>query len=289
MSQPYVDLPASVSTRWVDTPAGPLAVLDGVPPVRRRASVLLLPGFTGSKEDFADLLDPLLAAGHRVVALDLRGQFESPGLDDPAAYAVATLAVDVSRVREWMEDGPVHVLGHSFGGFVARRAVIDRPDAFASLTLLASGPAGIEGKRATWLRRLRSVLVRGGVPLLWEATEALSAGDPRMAARSEQDKAFRRRQFLATHPLAMKLMGEELLGEPDAVAELAASGVPVLVAHGASDDAWPEEVQKEMASRLGARYLAVPDAFHAPMLEAPEATATALLDFWAAVEDGEAG
>ena len=284
---PYVDLPPFVYARRLETPSGPLAVLEGRPPGPDRASVLLVPGFTGSKEDFAALLDPIAAAGHRVVALDLRGQFESPGVDDPAAYAVPVLAADVLRTVSWMDDGPVHVLGHSFGGFVARRAVIEQPAAFRSLSLLASGPAGIQGKRATWLRRLRSVLARGGVPLLWEATEALSAGDPRMAARSPADKAFRRRQFLATHPVAMKMMGEELLNEPDAVSELARVGVPVLVAHGDQDDAWPAEVQQEMARRLQARYLAVPDAFHAPMVEAPEPTARALVDFWAAVEGAD--
>ncbi len=284
MSQPYVELPAAVSVDRVDTAGGPLAVLDLAPRERSGGSVLLVPGFTGSKEDFAAVLGPVADAGHRVVALDLRGQFESVGSEDPAAYAVPALAAEVTRVVEWMDDGPVHVLGHSFGGFVVRRAVIERPAAFCSLTLLASGPAGIVGKRAVWLRRLRSVLARGGVQLLWEATEALSAGDPRMAARSAQDKAFRRRQFLATHPVAMKVMGQELLDEPDAVAELAAAGVPVLVAHGAEDDAWPQEVQVEMARQLGAAYAAIPDAFHAPMVEAPEATTKAALSFWAQVD-----
>jgi len=284
VSLPYVELPAAVATRHVDTDGGPLAVLDAAPRDRSGSSVLLVPGFTGSKEDFAGVLGPIVDGGHRVVALDLRGQFESVGSDDPAAYAVAALAAEVRQVVDWMADGPVHVLGHSFGGFVVRRAVIEAPAAFRSLALLASGPAGITGKRAVWLRRLRSVLARGGVPLLWEATEALSAGDPRMAARSEQERAFRRRQFLATHPVAMRVMGQELLDEPDAVAELAAAGVPVLVAHGAEDDAWPQAVQLEMAHQLGATYAAVPEAFHAPMVEAPEATAKIALDFWAQVE-----
>lgn len=284
MSLPYVELPAAVATRHVDAEGGPLAVLDAAPRERSGASVLLVPGFTGSKEDFAAVLGPIVDGGHRVVALDLRGQFQSVGSDDPAAYAVAALAAEVRQVVDWMADGPVHVLGHSFGGFVVRRAVIEAPTRFRSLALLASGPAGITGKRAVWLRRLRSVLARGGVPLLWEATEALSSGDPRMAARSEEDKAFRRRQFLATHPVAMKVMGQELLDEPDAVAELTATGVPVLVAHGAEDDAWPQAVQLEMARQLGATYAAVPEAFHAPMVEAPEATAKFALDFWARVE-----
>ena len=62
--------------------AGDLVALDtggdGV-----RGTVLMVAGYTGSKEDFAPLLAPLAEAGYRVVALDQRGQYESPGPDDP--------------------------------------------------------------------------------------------------------------------------------------------------------------------------------------------------------------
>ena len=58
--------------------AGPLVALDtGGEAVRGTA--LLVAGYPGSKEDFAPLLAPLAEAGYRVVALDQRGQFESPG------------------------------------------------------------------------------------------------------------------------------------------------------------------------------------------------------------------
>jgi pimeloyl-ACP methyl ester carboxylesterase len=60
-------------------PTGTIAALDnrdtapaGVGPV-----VLLVPGYTGSKEDFLPLLRPLARAGFRAVAMDQRGQFES--------------------------------------------------------------------------------------------------------------------------------------------------------------------------------------------------------------------
>src|SRR3954470_20839418 len=67
--------------------AGPLVGLDtGGEAVR--GTVLMVAGYTGSKEDFAPLLAPLADAGYRVVAIDQRGQYESPGPDDPAAYSV---------------------------------------------------------------------------------------------------------------------------------------------------------------------------------------------------------
>ena len=72
-----------IATSWIDTSTGAVAALragpaDGDP-------VLLLPGYTGSKEDFAPLLAPLAQAGFAVTAIDLPGQYESSGPADPAA------------------------------------------------------------------------------------------------------------------------------------------------------------------------------------------------------------
>ena len=102
--------------RTIPTPEGPLAVLVAEPsgpgdPHRRAA--LLVPGFTGSKEDFAPLLGPLSSDGRRVVAMDQRGQYESPGPEHPAPYAMSELAADVLAR---LADGDVVALGGEPGG-----------------------------------------------------------------------------------------------------------------------------------------------------------------------------
>src|SRR2546428_2518034 len=78
-------------------PSGPIAALD-IGPVTGTAPrhpALLVPGFTGSKEDFAPILLALAAAGHRAVSIDQRGQYESRGPDDPSAYSLDALATDL--------------------------------------------------------------------------------------------------------------------------------------------------------------------------------------------------
>ena len=128
--------------------AGPLAALD-TGGDDGRATVLMVAGYTGSKEDFAPLLAPLAAAGYRVVAIDQRGQYESPGPDDPAAYTVEELAADVLVVAALLRaesEGPLHLLGHSFGGLVTRAAVLAEPALFTTFTLLGSGPAQLGGR-----------------------------------------------------------------------------------------------------------------------------------------------
>ena len=72
-----------------------------------------------------------------------RASTSRPGPDDPAAYSVAELAADVLAVARQLRAesaGPLHLLGHSFGGLVARAAVLAEPGLFTSLTLLGCGP-----------------------------------------------------------------------------------------------------------------------------------------------------
>src|ERR687889_92925 len=126
--------------RTFDGGAGPLTALD-TGGDGERGTVLLVAGFTGSKEDFAPLLRPLCTAGYRVVALDQRGQYESPGPDDVGRYSVAELAADliaVARVLRAESPAGLHLVGHSFGGLVSRAAVLADPSVFTSLTLLGS-------------------------------------------------------------------------------------------------------------------------------------------------------
>src|SRR3954454_85086 len=153
--------------------AGPLVGLDtGGEAVRGGA--LMVAGYTGSKEDFAPLLAPLADAGYRVVAIDQRGQFESPGPDDPAAYSVEELGADVLEVGRLLREecgDPLHLLGHSFGGLVTRAAVLAEPGMFASVTLLGSGPSRLTGRRAEMLDHLAPLLDTGGVPLVNETLE----------------------------------------------------------------------------------------------------------------------
>jgi pimeloyl-ACP methyl ester carboxylesterase len=273
-----------VTRRDLDTPAGPI-VLEaaggtGIPAV-------LVPGYTGSKEDFAMVLAALAATGRRVAAMDQRGQFESPGPDDPAAYTVEALAADVRAVAADLtgpSGGPVHLLGHSFGGLVSRGAVLTDPTAAASLVLLGSGPAAIGGERRARMEALRPLLAEGGMAAVYEQLELLAAGDARAANRPPELTAFLRRRFLASSPVGLRAMGDALRGEPDRVDALRETGVPVLVAYGEDDDSWSPAVQADMAERLRARHVVVPGAAHSPAMERPLTTVRTVQEFWASVE-----
>jgi pimeloyl-ACP methyl ester carboxylesterase len=273
---PNLPLPEGVVASTVEVRGGPLAVLDAAP-ASPRATVLLVPGFTGSKEDFRFVLVPLREAGFRVVAVDQRGQHDSPGPDDHAAYTVHALASDLLALVAALGDGPVHVVGHSFGGLVARAAVLEDPSAFRSLVLMDSGPCALGGPRAEVLPLMKQLLDEEGLAAVWAAAQALPTAKP----QPPDVLAFLQKRFMAHQPAALHGMGDALVSEPDRVEELKAVGLPLLVMHGEADDAWSPAVQSEMAARLGCPVVVVPGSVHSPAAENPEFTADALRSFYA--------
>jgi len=276
---PFLDLPQHISPVGLPTPRGELAGLAASPDgPATGAPVLLVPGFTGSKEDFLPVLAEIRAAGHRVLAVDQRGQYESPGGEDPSSYDVAALAGDVLAVAAGLGE-PVHLLGHSFGGLVVRAAALADPAAVRSLTLLCSGPSSIPQPAAGGVEQLVQVLGRIDLETIWAVKRGRELAEE--APVPPHIEEFLHHRFVRNDPVGLLRMAEQLLGEPDRVQELAALGLPVLVAFGVRDDAWPPSVQADMAVRLGAQVVEIAEAGHSPAVENPGETVLALLGFWA--------
>lgn len=271
-------LPAGSEPTSYDVDGGRLAAVS-LRPAGARGTALLVPGFTGSKEDFFPVLEGIAAGGWHAVALDQRGQHESPGPDEVAAYSVEALAADLRAVLATL-DAPVHLVGHSFGGLVCRAAVLADPTAVASLVLLASGPAALAGPRVEAMDHVRPLVEAGDLVAVADLMDAATALDPLRQELPDQVRDFLRRRFLASSATGLLGMGDALTTEPDRVDELAALDLPVLVLYGEHDDAWPPAVQAAMAERLGATHVVLDGARHSPAAEQPEATVTALLAFW---------
>jgi pimeloyl-ACP methyl ester carboxylesterase len=119
------------------------------------------------------------------------------------------------------------------------------------------------------------------VKLVHETLEAVAMTDPKAQAVPAATREFYTRRFLSNAEAALRGMADAMLDEPDRVAELAAVGLPVLVAHGEADDAWLPHVQADMAQRLGARHEVILNSIHSPAIENPVRTLEVLLDFWA--------
>ena len=305
MSTPtFLVLPHGVRRTAIETSRGAFAALEAVPGsgVCERQPAVLVPGYTGSKEDFLAILHQLAAAGRRVLALDMRGQYETAGPDDPRAYRIGELAFDIAAVidavaaRAAAPDGSagggrglVHVAGHSFGGLVVREAFLAGASGIGSLTFMSSGPGHLTGAAAAELAQLTASLegsspevMRRTIRHVWDTTLVPQATAADVDA---QIVAFLRKRMLRNSAVGLRVMGQYLLGAPDRTAELARSvDAPVLVLYGEDDDKWEPAAQEQMASQLTAERVCIPAAAHSPAVDAPETTASALNAFWHAAE-----
>ena len=271
--------PNSAARTTMPSSVGPLAALDAGS-ADAVATVLLLPGYTGSKEDFAPILDPLADNGYRAIAIDLPGQFESSGPLDEADYSPLALgAVCAEVVRDLAQHSPVVLLGHSFGGLVARGAVLAGAP-IAGLVLLCSGPGALsDGARHDALLAAEPMLRLHGKELVYDNAVA-GARAARKVVPPEVAELLRRR-FIASTEVGLLGMGATLQTEPDRVAELRAvldgAHTPVAVIAGRDDDAWTLPGQDGMARRLGTELVIVEQSAHSPAVENPDGLLAVLL------------
>lgn len=289
-----VAVPASVEVLGIDVTVGTLTALrarpqaGGLKPSGSKTGegsgskgvALLVPGFTGSKEDFYELLPLLADRGWDAWAVSQRGQADSAAPAGVASYGREQTAGDIVEVAQAIarvcDVERVHLLGHSFGGTVAQAAAIQDAAVFASLTLLCSGPHGWPGRHET---DRRMILEHPGVDL-WRLNNPAQAAVP---DADLGDQLFYRQR--AERTSADQLLGAiaQLADVHDHTFELRDVGIQAMICHGVDDPAWPQDWQRRMARMLGARYEVIARAAHCPNIENPDATAAILDDFWMSV------
>lgn len=242
-------------------PSGELAVVSLGDPADPR--VVLVPGVTGSKEDFYLLAPILVAAGYYVQSYDLAGQYESAeaGPVPGGHYTYELLVADLLAFL--VDGGPAHVLGYSFAGILAQLALVERPDLFRTLTLLTTPPEPGQSFRGVriigWLSWFLGGRQGAGLMIWGIVTNKNKVPPSRLAfVRSRFD--FTRRSSVDDIVGLMRRV-------PDVRDAVAASGVPILVATG-DHDLWPTHLHAANAERLGAR-LAVYRTGHSPCETAP--------------------
>jgi pimeloyl-ACP methyl ester carboxylesterase len=101
--------------------------------------VLLVHGFPETWWTFRKLI-PLLAAHHRVYAVDLRGFGDSDNA--PGEYDSATSAQDLHLLIDQLGVGPVHMTGQDISGATVFRLASTHPEDVLSLTAIEMGLPG---------------------------------------------------------------------------------------------------------------------------------------------------
>lgn len=96
--------------------------------------VVLVHGFPDGWRVWRYQLAPLIEAGCRVVALDLRGYGLSDKPTRPSDYALERLVGDLLEVIGGQD---THLVGHDWGGWLTWHAAMRKPEQVRSLTVLS--------------------------------------------------------------------------------------------------------------------------------------------------------
>lgn len=118
--------------------------------------VLLLHGFPDRWQLWRHQVAALAAAGHRVIAPDLRGFGESDRPAEVGDYAMRTLVGDVTGLLDALGHPKAAVVGHDWGAGLAWSVANAVPDRVRSLTVLSVGhgytkaAAGADQRQRSW-------------------------------------------------------------------------------------------------------------------------------------------
>ncbi|MFT4922422.1 MAG: pimeloyl-ACP methyl ester carboxylesterase [Haloarculaceae archaeon] len=267
--------------------------------------VVLLHGFPEFWYAWRHQLDPLAAAGYRVVAPDLRGYNRTTQPSGVDSYHPAELAADVRGLIEHLGYAQAAVVGHDWGGAVAWELAIREPEVVRQLSILnAPHP---EAYRQT-LRRSPEQLLRSWYVFLfqvpWLPERLLAVDDYRVLERLLSDtvrpeaftdaeiaryKAAMRRSGSPSGPInyyraiARATAGRQLRSlVPGADVRDATVRVPTLVVWGEQDTALSTDLLDGLDEYVpDLRVERLPEASHWVQADDPERVTEELVDFLA--------
>ena len=261
------------------------------------ATLLCLNGGPGLPCDYLREAHSCLADhGFRVVAFDQLGTGASDRPTDPALWTIARYVAETETVRAALGLGRVHLLGHSWGGWLAIEYALTHPENLRTL-ILADTVADIPQSSAE-LDRLRAALGSETVAMMRrheadgtldhpEYRAAITILDHRHVCRLPDAWPAPLRRSLADWNMApyttMQGPNEFLyignLKDWNRVPDLHRIEVPALILVGAHDEQTPACAERMHENLPDATLRCFPNSSHMPFYEEPDAYFPVLLDF----------
>ena len=182
--------------------------------------LVLLHGGFGSIEMFSSNVE-LLAAGRRVIGVDLQSHGRSPAADRPMLFE--TMADDIAALITELKLERAAIMGFSLGGAVALRTAIQHPELVERLVLVST-----VFKRSGWFP---------------EMTAGMDAMGPETAEPLKQSPMYEAYARIAPRkedwPLLVRQLTTALKIDYDWSAEVARLPMPVMIVIGDADGVSP--------------------------------------------------
>jgi 2-succinyl-6-hydroxy-2,4-cyclohexadiene-1-carboxylate synthase len=245
--------------------------------------LLLVHGLGGWKEDFADHV-ATLARDHTVVTFDHRGHGASDKPADPAAYSFARLVDDTLAVADATGLEHFRLLGHSMGGMVARKIVLQEPARVDALVMMDTSAGPVPGFDAVLMDIACDVALTQGKAALKELLDFGGALDTpayeKVLAERPGFKEQEAQKWAGVSEIMWGTLGHELAHQGDDLPALAATlRAPLLVLVGEQDEHFVRASKLIVDAIAHAQLVVVPDAGHSPQTENPAAWIAALTGF----------
>lgn len=237
--------------------------------------VLCAPSMGDVRAEYRFLTPLLVAAGYRVVTMDLRGLGESS--TQWADYSVAGVGSDMLALLRHLDSGPAVIVGTSMAAGAAVWTAAEAPERVAGLVLI--GPF-VRGETSATNALLYSLLFNrlwGVQTWKWYYSTLYPMHKPAdfaayTAALAANLKEPGRLEALQAMMRASKVASAERVGGVMA---------PALVVMGSKDPDFPDPKAeaKWVADAVHGRYTMIDGAGHYPHAEMPEVTTPLIISF----------
>ena len=246
-------------------------------------ALLLVHGFGGAKEDFADHV-PALARDHTVVVFDHRGHGASDKPDDRDAYSLERLVADTLQVADACSLSTFRLLGHSMGGMVSRKVALQAPERVEALVMMDTSAGPVPGFDPALVEIAVDVALTQGKDALKElldfAQTLESPAHKQVVEKRPGYAEFEARKWDDMSEIMWATLLHELAHQTDDLPAMAdASLPPLLVLVGEQDEPFVRAADAMMASIPHAQLAVIPDAGHSPQFENADAWIGALGGF----------
>jgi pimeloyl-ACP methyl ester carboxylesterase len=243
---------------------------------------VLLHGLTGHRHDFRTRLPELEDLGW-LLAPDLRGHGDFSQTGRAETFGFAQLVADLSAFLDAQGIAACDLLGHSFGGMVALRFVLEHPERVASLILMDTSPFAPDGYSRAAFVKAGAIASARGMEFLQQAVEKAARANPSPGASDRQSEKWadaywphHRLRYTAMDPAAYGALALCVMDQESLEPRLTEIACPTTVLVGSDDVEFLRGADAMERGIRGALRITIPDAGHHPHMENPAAWSAAV-------------